>query len=96
MAARKSNLPKTHVLWSATPTPFTRSMKVDGVAVRRLVEHHLRLGVQGLFVGGTCGEGPWRTDDQRRTMIRKTAAAAGGRLVVAAQVIDTSSARDWD
>jgi 4-hydroxy-tetrahydrodipicolinate synthase len=81
------------MLWSATPTPFTKTMKIDTVAVRRLVEHHVRLGVQGIFVGGTCGEGPWMTDSQRRMMIRRVAAYAKGRLTVAAQVTDNSSAR---
>ena len=80
-------------VWSATPTPFTNRMAIDTVAVKRLVEHHLRLGVKGLFLCGTCGEGPWMPDAERRAMVRATVAAARGRLVIAVQVTDNSAAR---
>lgn len=80
-------------VWSATPTPFTNRMNVDTVAVKRLVEHHVRIGVKGLFVCGTCGEGPWMPDQERRAMVRTAAAASRGRLVIAAQVTDNSAAR---
>lgn len=83
-------------VWSATPTPFTDSYKVDKPCVRRLVEHHLRLGVQGLFVCGTCGEGPWMTNAQRATVIRTVCEASAGRLLVAAQVTDNSAGRIVD
>jgi len=93
-------MPKTEIapdrfrgVWSATPTPFTNSMKIDKVAVRRLVKHHLRLGIKGLFLGGTCGEGPWMADEQRRALISSVAECAQGRLVLAAQVTDNSAAR---
>ncbi|MCF7837874.1 MAG: dihydrodipicolinate synthase family protein [Candidatus Marinimicrobia bacterium] len=83
-------------VWSATPTPFTARLTVDKVAVKRLVEHHLRLGVRGLFLGGTCGEGPWMPDRERRTLVQSVVAAARGRLTVAAQVTDNSAARILD
>ncbi|NOY81610.1 MAG: dihydrodipicolinate synthase family protein [Kiritimatiellaeota bacterium] len=80
-------------VWSATPTPFTADGRVDPVAAQRLVEHHVRLGVRGLFLCGTCGEGPWMTDEQRGEFIRAVADAAGGRLTLAAQVTDNSARR---
>jgi len=83
-------------VWSATPTPFTNRMTIDTVAVKRLVEHHLRLGVRGLFLCGTCGEGPWMPDRERRAMVRAAVAAARGRLVIAVQVTDNSAARILD
>jgi dihydrodipicolinate synthase/N-acetylneuraminate lyase len=45
--------------WSATLPPFTDALESDVSAVERLIEHHLALGVKGLFVGGSCGEGPF-------------------------------------
>ena len=45
-------------VWSATPTPLTQKMTVDTQSVKRMVDRHLRLGIKGLFVAGTCGEGP--------------------------------------
>jgi len=80
-------------VWSATPTPFTHRMRVDAVAVRLLVEHHLRLDIKGLFLCGTCGEGPWMPDRERRTLVRTAVKAARGRLVIAVQVTDNSAAR---
>lgn len=83
-------------VWSATPTPLTNRMTVDVAAVKRLVAHHLRLGVKGLFLCGTCGEGPWMPDRERHALVRATVAAARGRLVIAAQVTDNSAARILD
>ena len=83
-------------VWSAAPTPFTKDMKIDAVSVGRMVEHHIRLGVKGLFLAGSNGEGPWMTDSQRGELIRQTARAADGRLVLAVQVTDNSAARILD
>lgn len=83
-------------VWSATPTPFTDDMEVDVESVQRSVEHHLRLGMKGLFLCGTCGEGPWMPDRLRRDMIKATAESAQGRLAIAAQVTDNSAARIID
>jgi 4-hydroxy-tetrahydrodipicolinate synthase len=80
-------------VWSAVPTPFTRDGELDVPSVKRMVEHHLRLGVKGLFVGGTNGEGPWMTDSQRRLMVRSVISSARGRLPVTVQVSDNSTCR---
>jgi dihydrodipicolinate synthase/N-acetylneuraminate lyase len=42
--------------WSASPTPFTDSLKIDVFSLRWVIAHHLRLGQVGVFIGGTCGE----------------------------------------
>lgn len=83
-------------VWSATPTPFTEAMAVDKVSVKRMVEHHIRLGVKGLFLCGTCGEGPWMTDRQKRDLIETAARSAKGRLILAVQVTDNSASRMLD
>jgi 4-hydroxy-tetrahydrodipicolinate synthase len=80
-------------VWSATPTPFTDKMNIDIVAVRRLVNHHLRLGVKGLFLAGTCGEGPWMPSGKRRTFVKAVAKYAKGKLVLSVQVTDNSAER---
>jgi len=80
-------------VWSATPTPLTRDARLDEPAVARLVEHHVKMGVTGLMLAGTCGEGPWLTDADREGMIRGSVAAARGRLRSAVQVTDNSAAR---
>lgn len=83
-------------VWSATPTPFTEKMALDKVAVKRLVEHHVRLGVTGLFLLGTCGEGAWMTDRQRREMVETVVKHNAGRMRIAVQVTDNSAARILD
>ena len=80
-------------VWSATPTPLTTERRLDAASVPRLVEHHVKMGVTGLMLAGTCGEGPWLSDRDREEMIRATVAAAGGRLRIAAQVTDNSALR---
>jgi 4-hydroxy-tetrahydrodipicolinate synthase len=83
-------------VWSATPTPFDGRMQIDSIAVRRMVLHHLRLGVKGLFLAGTCGEGYWMTDSQRRDLVRCAARFAKGKMHLAVQVTDNSAARILD
>jgi len=80
-------------VWSATPTPLTDSLKIDKLAVNRLVEHHVRLGVKGFFLCGTCGEGPWLTDNLRADMLRYTVAANQKRMLISMQVTDNSEIR---
>ena len=80
-------------VWSATPTPLTEKMRLDKVSVRRLVEHHVRLRVNGLFLCGSCGEGPWMPNQMRREMLQRTAEYNQGRMLLAMQVTDNSEAR---
>ncbi|MCX6993096.1 MAG: dihydrodipicolinate synthase family protein [Kiritimatiellaeota bacterium] len=83
-------------VWSAAPTPFTASMEIDEGSVRRMVEHHIRLGVKGLFLAGTNGEGPWLTNCQRRQLIHSVIRANRQRMPIAVQVTDNSAARVLD
>jgi 4-hydroxy-tetrahydrodipicolinate synthase len=71
-------------------------MELDLPSVDRMVEHHARLGIDGLFLAGTCGEGPWMTQAQRRALVRRVAGRVRGRLKVAVQVTDNSAARILD
>jgi 4-hydroxy-tetrahydrodipicolinate synthase len=83
-------------VWSAAPTPFTEAMTVDVDSVKRMVDHHLRLGVKGLFLAGTNGEGPWLPEKELRTLVRAVVKAVRGRMTVAVQVSDNSAARILD
>ena len=50
-------------------TPIDDHEDVDEPAFRRALGRLVRAGVQGIFVGGSAGEGPLLTDRQwRRTM----------------------------
>jgi len=49
-------------IWSAVPTPLTPTFRVDAPSVERMVQDSVRHGIHGLFLAGTCGEGPWLQD----------------------------------
>lgn len=83
-------------VWSASPTPLDDKYKIDRPCIRRLVEHHLRLGIRGLFVAGTCGEGPWLPDSDRRLLTQLAVKESKGRLPIAVQVTDNSAPRIVD
>lgn len=80
-------------VWSATPTPLNAARRLDADSVPRLVEQHLCLGVAGVMLGGTCGEGPWLRAEDRAELTKAAVAAARGRLRVALQVTDNSVLR---
>jgi 4-hydroxy-tetrahydrodipicolinate synthase len=83
-------------VWSATPTPFTEKLEIDIPSVKRMVEHQVRLGIKGLFLAGTCGEGPWMPDGDRRILTRAVVKYNRGRVLIAVQVTDNSAARILD
>jgi 4-hydroxy-tetrahydrodipicolinate synthase len=90
------NQPERHHLWSATPTPLTDDLRVDVPAVARMVDDAVANGLDGLFVAGSCGEGPWLPDRERNLLIKAVVAAAAGRLKIGAQVSDNSPQRIID
>lgn len=78
-------------IWSATPTPLRTDLSLDGASVERMVDHHVKLGVDGLMLGGTCGEGPWMPFVDLLELVRLSARAGRGRLALAVQVTDNSA-----
>ncbi len=80
-------------IWSATPTPLTADLQLDLPSVARLVEWHLSLGVEGIMLLGTCGEGPWLPESQRAPLIAEAVAASAGRLKITVQTTDNSAPR---
>lgn len=87
---------KLRGVWSAAPTPFDSRMGIDVEALERMVEHHIKLGVTGIFLAGTCGEGPWLPERDRRTLVKVVSKCAGENLIIAVQVTDNSYARILD
>ena len=79
--------------WSAMSTPLTAEGLVDENALEKLVEHQIKLGIKGLFLGGTAGEGPFLPYAERLRLIRFTVRFAAGRLPIAFQITDNSAER---
>ena len=83
-------------IWSAVPTPLRADLTVDVVSLERMIAASIAEGVEGLFVAGTCGEGPWLPDRERRVLMAAAVKASAGRLKIAAQVSDNSVPRILD
>ena len=79
--------------WSAMSTPLTLDGKVDSDALKKLVEHQIKLGIKGLFLAGTAGEGPFLPDAERKILAEKTVEYVAGRIPVAMQITDNSAER---
>ena len=80
-------------IWSASPTAFCSDGSLDAESMQKIVEQQLRLGVSGLFIGGSCGEGPCMPNGQLAELVGMVKRFVGGRVPVAVQVSDTSAAR---
>jgi len=83
-------------IWSAVPTPLHPDLTVDLTSLERMVTVAVAEGAEGLFVAGTCGEGPWLPDRQRQRLMEAAVRFAAGRLKIAAQVSDNSVPRILD
>lgn len=81
------------VIWSATPTPMNADLSVDVSAIPGLVEHHIQIGVTGLMLGGTCGEGPWMTWNDLEILASEVIQRNSGKMRIAVQVTDHSPRR---
>jgi dihydrodipicolinate synthase/N-acetylneuraminate lyase len=89
-------LPREIKLWSALPTPLHADLTVDEAVVARMIAASIEGGMTGVFLAGTCGEGPWLPDGEKVRLIKAARAATGGRLLLAAQVSDNSVPRVLD
>ncbi len=70
-------------------SPLVSDDEVDLPGLERLIEHMLGGGVHGLFVLGTCGEGPSLSEAARRILVRKTCQQVDGRVPVLVSIADT-------
>ena len=68
-------------LWLPLITPF-KDGEVDFASYRKLIDHYLAFGVDGLFPLGTTGESPVLDDDETDALVEATLEAARGRVPV--------------
>src|SRR5262245_7136192 len=96
LMARRISSEALSGVWSATPTPLTEDLTVDIPSVKRMVNHHVRLGVKCLFLAGTCGEGAWLPEREKRRLVDTVASDSAVKLLVSVQVTDNSAKRIFD
>ncbi|MEX0427380.1 dihydrodipicolinate synthase family protein [Nocardioides sp. DS6] len=74
-------------------TPLTPELGVDVASLRRLVEHLVGAGVDGLFVLGSTSEVAFLTAEQRAQVAETVVESVSGRVPVLAGVIDMTTPR---
>jgi 4-hydroxy-tetrahydrodipicolinate synthase len=81
-------------VWGVLATPLTPdAAAVDTASLTRQVQHYVRIGATGLTALGVFGEAARLTPDERRTVVRTVAAAAGELpLVIGLSSLDTEAA----
>ncbi|MCM8822628.1 MAG: dihydrodipicolinate synthase family protein [Candidatus Omnitrophica bacterium] len=91
MILEKNLLQKINGVWSAAPTPFNERMEIDTESVQKMVEHHLKIGISGLFILGTNGEGPCLNEKQKIKLVKSAVKYNKNRMIICAQITDNSS-----
>jgi dihydrodipicolinate synthase/N-acetylneuraminate lyase len=73
-------------------TPLAAADRLDVPGLETLVARLLAGGVHGVFILGTCGEGPALSTAIQREVIRRTTAFVGGRVPVLVGISDAAVA----
>ena len=82
-------------------TPLNEDGELDEQAVRRILDHVIAAGVQGVFILGTTGEGPSTPREMRARMVQLVLEYVAGRAQVYVGVYDNvisamlDSSRDY-
>src|SRR5690606_8969590 len=69
---------------TAMVTPFKDDGTLDVEQAARLAAHLVEIGNDGVVVGGTTGESPTLTDEEKLELFRAVVDAIGGRATVIA------------
>ena len=65
------DLKNSHIM-TAMVTPFDKDGNVDYELLKKLIDHLLSTGTDGILVSGTTGEGPTLTEEEKIELIEKT------------------------
>ena len=77
------DLKNSHIM-TAMVTPFGKDGNVDYELLKKLIDHLLSTGTDGILVSGTTGEGPTLTEEEKIELIEKTVEYVAGRVPVEA------------
>jgi N-acetylneuraminate lyase len=73
-------------IYSALLTPFSGDEAIDRDAIGPLVDFQVRLGVDGIYVGGSSGEAMLQSVEERTAYLADVSSATNGRLRLVAHV----------
>ena len=79
---------KTHFsgIWPAMITPFDENDELNLSALEKLIARLIERGAGGLYVGGSTGEGPLMSPDERRLLAEHTVKTVAGQIPVIVHV----------
>lgn len=77
------DLKNSHIM-TAMVTPFGKDGNVGYELLKKLIDHLLSTGTDGILVSGTTGEGPTLTEEEKIELIEKTVEYVAGRVPVVA------------
>ncbi|RAV19565.1 dihydrodipicolinate synthase family protein [Paenibacillus contaminans] len=65
---------------------YDASGEVSAEAARKLARHYANIGVKGLYVGGSTGEGMLQSVDERKKTLEAVMAEVGGEMTIIVHV----------
>ncbi len=72
-------------------TPLTQDRELDVMALHRLIQHMVKGGVNGLFLFGSSGEGPWLSNKQIQQVLTATTSIIEGRIPILVGVLEAGT-----
>lgn len=72
--------------WPALVTPFNAANQVNNKALRKLIDHFVKVDVGGIYTCGATGEGLLLTTDERKSVTALAVKLANRRVPVIAHV----------
>ncbi len=76
---------------AAVPTPLTMAKELDTKSTRRLCEHCRQIGLDGIFILGSMGEGRLLSEKARQNMVAAVQEELAGHLTVFASASDATA-----
>ncbi|HUE76162.1 MAG TPA: dihydrodipicolinate synthase family protein [Chloroflexota bacterium] len=78
-------------VYAIPPTPFTEGDRIDAESLRQIVDFCVTSGVHGIVAPVNASEGPFLTDEERRTVVEIIVEQTNGRVPVVAGVSSVST-----
>jgi dihydrodipicolinate synthase/N-acetylneuraminate lyase len=78
-------------VYAIPPTPFTEEDRIDVESLRRVVDFCVTSGAHGIVAPVNASEGPFLTDDERKSVVEVIVEQTNGRVPVVAGVSSVST-----
>ena len=69
--------------FTALLTPFDENNKINPIALEKLINYNINMGVTGFYVGGSTGEAFMLSTEERKYLLELVKSMAGDKTVIA-------------